>query len=101
MHVCIHRGSNQIGRNCIEVISQGKRIRHDPGLPRVATENKQKYFSIVSDLDANTLSLLTSLHPHPQLQRFGLKKIYMKLIKGIFLSKYQSYAKIFCKSIFN
>ena len=33
MHVCIHRGSKQIGGSCVEVESRGQRILIDLGLP--------------------------------------------------------------------
>lgn len=33
MKVCIHRGSKQIGGNCVEIESQGKRIVLDVGVP--------------------------------------------------------------------
>ena len=41
MRACIHRGSKQIGGSCVEVISSGKRMLIDFGLPLDADINDE------------------------------------------------------------
>jgi len=72
MNVCIHRGSKEIGGSCVEVISQGKRLVIDLGLPLDAEQNDKKYLPNISGLDGNNGSLLAVLISHPHLDHFGL-----------------------------
>jgi ribonuclease J len=72
MQVCIHRGSKEIGGSCVEVISQGKRLIIDLGLPLDAEKNDKKYLPNISGLDGNDDSLLAVLISHPHLDHFGL-----------------------------
>lgn len=53
MHVCIHRGSNQIGGNCVKVESHGQRLLIDLGLPLDAEKNSSQYLPEISGLDGN------------------------------------------------
>ena len=39
MQACIHRGTKEIGGSCVEVISGGKRLIIDLGLPLDAQKN--------------------------------------------------------------
>jgi ribonuclease J len=57
MQACIHRGSKQIGGNCVEVESQGQRLLIDFGLPLDAEENHGKYVPSIGGLDGGDPSL--------------------------------------------
>ena len=72
MQVCIHRGSKQIGGNCVEVISCGKRILIDFGLPLDAEINDKKYLPDIPGLESNDDTLLAILISHPHFDHFGL-----------------------------
>ena len=72
MQVCIHRGAKEIGGSCVEVISKGKRLIIDLGLPLDADRNDKKYLPDISGLDGNDDSLLAILISHPHLDHFGL-----------------------------
>ena len=72
MRACIHRGSKQIGGNCVELESQGKRLLVDLGLPLVAEENLKEYLPNIKGLDGNDPSLMGVLISHPPLDHFGL-----------------------------
>ncbi len=72
MQVCIHRGTKEIGGSCVEVISSGKRLVIDLGLPLDAEENDAKYLPNISGFDGNDDSLLAVLISHPHLDHFGL-----------------------------
>jgi len=72
MQVCIHRGAKEIGGSCIELISKGKRLIIDLGLPLDADRNDKKYLPDISGLDGNDDSLLAILISHPHLDHFGL-----------------------------
>ncbi len=72
MHVCIHRGSKQIGGSCVEVGSSGQRLILDFGLPLDAEENSAKYIPKISGLDGSDPSLRGLLISHSHLDHFGL-----------------------------
>ncbi len=72
MRVCIHRGSNQIGGNCVELESLGQRLLVDLGLPLDAEENSPEYLPNVNGLDGKDSSLLGVLISHAHLDHFGL-----------------------------
>ena len=72
MQVCIHRGAKEIGGNCVEVISGGKRLLIDLGLPLDAKDNDKKYLPDISGLDGSDDSLLAIIISHPHLDHFGL-----------------------------
>jgi len=72
MQVCIHRGAKEIGGSCVEVISQGKRLIIDMGLPLDAEKNDKKYLPNIPGLDGTDNSLLAVLISHPHLDHFGL-----------------------------
>jgi ribonuclease J len=72
MQVCIHRGTQEIGGSCVELISSGKRLIIDLGLPLNAESNDKKYLPAVSGFDGNDDSLLAILISHPHLDHFGL-----------------------------
>ncbi len=72
MQICIHRGAKEIGGSCVEVISAGKRIIIDLGLPLDAEENNKKYLPVISGFDGNDDSLLAIIISHPHLDHFGL-----------------------------
>lgn len=50
MHLCIHRGTKQIGGTCVELVSGGKRILLDLGLPLDAESNDPSYLPGVPGL---------------------------------------------------
>jgi ribonuclease J len=72
MQVCIHRGAKEIGGSCVELISKGKRLIIDLGLPLDADRSDKKYLPDISGLDGNDDSLLAILISHPHLDHFGL-----------------------------
>jgi ribonuclease J len=72
MKVCIHRGSKQIGGNCVEVEQDGMGLLIDLGLPLDATSNDKKYLPAIEALNDHDLSLLGILISHPHLDHFGL-----------------------------
>jgi len=72
MHICIHRGSNQIGGSCVEIENRGQRLLVDLGLPLDAEDNKSEYLPDISGLDGTDPSLLSILISHPHLDHFGL-----------------------------
>jgi ribonuclease J len=72
MRVCIHRGSKQIGGNCVEVENFGQRRLIDLGLPLDAENNSVQYLPDIVGLDGSDPSLLRILISHPRLDHFGL-----------------------------
>jgi ribonuclease J len=72
MQVCIHRGTKEIGGSCVEVISCGKRMIIDLGLPLDAKKNDKKYLPGIAGFDGNDASLLAVIISHPHLDHFGL-----------------------------
>lgn len=72
MRVRIHRGAHEIGGNCIEVESAGKRIVLDVGRPLSADWNDDIAPPDVSgfaDADSTLLAVIVS---HPHLDHYGL-----------------------------
>jgi len=72
LQVCIHSGSKEIGGSCFEVISGGKRLLIDSGLPLDAIDNDKKYLPGIAGLDGTDGSLLAIIISHPHLDHFGL-----------------------------
>lgn len=72
MKVCIHRGSNEIGGNCIEIESQGKRIVLDVGLPLDATDAVDLPLHPIDGFEAPNDSLLGVVISHPHQDHYGL-----------------------------
>lgn len=72
MQVCIHRGAKEIGGSCVEVISSGKRIIIDLGLPLDAEKNDKKYLPNILGLEGIDDSLLAIIISHPHMDHFGL-----------------------------
>jgi ribonuclease J len=72
MNICIHRGSNQIGGNCVELESNNQRLIFDIGLPLDALENTSEYLPPIKGLDGSDPSLLAILITHPHLDHYGL-----------------------------
>jgi ribonuclease J len=72
MHLCIHRGTHQIGGSCVEIKSSGNRIIIDLGLPLDAEGDGEKYLSEIPGLDGCDDSLSGILISHPHLDHFGL-----------------------------
>ncbi len=70
MRCRIHRGCHEVGGNCIEIESQGKRIVLDVGLP-LKNENNATVPDIsgLTSPDDNLLGIFIS-HPHPD--HYGL-----------------------------
>ena len=72
MLICIHRGSKQIGGNCVEVRNSNKRLLIDFGLPLDAKEKFDQYLPKIRGLDGSDPTLLGILISHPHLDHFGL-----------------------------
>ena len=72
MRVRIHRGSHEIGGNCVEVESGGARIVLDLGRPLDAGPDDDVPLPPISGLDGNDPSLLGLLISHPHQDHYGL-----------------------------
>ena len=72
MRVRIHRGSHEIGGNCVEVESDGARIVLDLGHPLDAGPDDDVPLPPISGLDGNDPSLLGLLISHPHQDHYGL-----------------------------
>ena len=72
MRVRIHRGSHEIGGNCVEVESDGARIVLDLGQPLDAGPDDDLPLPPISGLDGNDPSLLGLLISHPHQDHYGL-----------------------------
>lgn len=72
MKVCIHRGSQQIGGSCVEVMSDGQRILLDLGLPLDAEEASPDLLPQVSGFDGDDPSLRAILLSHSHRDHWGL-----------------------------
>jgi len=53
MQVCIHRGAKEIGGSCVEILSEGKRLIIDLGLPLDADKNDEKYLPDIAGLNGD------------------------------------------------
>ncbi len=72
MQLCIHRGTKQIGGTCVELVSEGKRILLDLGLPLDAESSDSAYLPPVQGLKGDDDSLLGVLVSHPHMDHSGL-----------------------------
>jgi ribonuclease J len=72
MRVRIHRGSHEIGGNCVEVESGGARIVLDLGRPLDAGPEDEVPLPPIAGLDGNDPSLLGLLISHPHQDHYGL-----------------------------
>jgi ribonuclease J len=72
MKICIHKGADQIGGSCIELISQDKRIILDLGLPLDAEKNDISLLPKINGLTEKDESILAVIISHPHLDHFGL-----------------------------
>jgi ribonuclease J len=72
MRARIHRGSHEIGGNCVEVESGGARIVLDLGRPLDAGTDDDIPLPPISGLDGNDPSLLGVLISHPHQDHYGL-----------------------------
>ena len=70
MRCRIHRGCHEIGGNCIEIESQGKRIVLDIGLPLKNESNAT--LPDISGLTSSDDSLLGIFISHPHPDHYGL-----------------------------
>jgi len=73
MRVCIHRGTQEVGGNCIEIESAGKRIALDVGLPLDA-EDSPVSLPDVKGFHKYDPSLLAVVISHPHQDHYGLAK---------------------------
>jgi ribonuclease J len=72
MRVRIHRGSHEIGGNCVEVESGGARIVLDLGRPLDVGPDDDVPLPPISGLDGNDPSLLGLVISHPHQDHYGL-----------------------------
>ncbi|MGM0609300.1 MAG: MBL fold metallo-hydrolase [Candidatus Muiribacteriota bacterium] len=72
MKICIHRGTNEIGGNCIELESNGKRIILDLGIPLEADKDTKKYLPDIKGLIKYSKKLLGILISHIHMDHIGL-----------------------------
>ena len=71
MRVCIHRGSHEIGGNCVEIESQRQRLVLDVGLPLGAPREEATLPAVAGFLEPDP-SLLGVIISHVHLDHFGL-----------------------------
>lgn len=72
MKVCIRRGAEQIGGNCIEIECQGKRIVLDIGLPLGIQDSQEAKMPDVPGLEKADDSLLGIVLSHTHPDHYGL-----------------------------
>jgi ribonuclease J len=72
MHICIHRGTKEIGGTCIEIESGGKRLVLDVGLPLDATEPDELELHPVAGFAEPDPSLLGVCISHAHPDHYGL-----------------------------
>jgi ribonuclease J len=72
MRVRIHRGSREIGGNCVEIEAQGKRLVIDLGRPLSAQPDEHVPLPAIAGLAGGDPSLLGLVISHPHLDHYGL-----------------------------
>jgi|SRR5271155_5480273 len=72
MQVRIHRGTHEIGGNCVELEARGKRILLDLGMPLNVSDPAAVELPDVSGLDGSDESLLAVVLSHPHFDHYGL-----------------------------
>ena len=70
--VCIHRGSKEIGGNCVEIEAEGKRIVLDAGLPLEREKVSESELPPVKGFHKEDDSFLGLFISHPHLDHSGL-----------------------------
>ena len=71
VRICIHKGAEQIGGNCVEIVCEGKRLILDYGAPLDADENLDQPPTFVKGLKEGDPSILGVLISHPHRDHFG------------------------------
>src|SRR5688572_9353479 len=64
LRVCIHRGAREIGGNCVELESSGKRLLIDIGRPLDASLNSRIEVPGITDAAPGALLGVVISHPH-------------------------------------
>jgi ribonuclease J len=82
MRVRIHRGAHEVGGNCIEIESEGKRIVLDIGLPLDA-EDSITHLPEVKGFREPDESLLAVVLSHPHQDHYGLSRYIQPEIQMI------------------
>ena len=72
IRVCIHRGSKEIGGNCVEIEAEGKRIVLDAGLPLERDKDPELELPPVKGFHEEDDSFLGLFISHPHLDHYGL-----------------------------
>ncbi|WP_420583775.1 MBL fold metallo-hydrolase [Ruegeria sp.] len=76
MKICIHRGSNEIGGNCVELHAEGASILLDLGEPLMGSEFGEEALPEVEGLtDGTNPNLLGIVISHPHMDHYGLVKL--------------------------
>lgn len=71
VRICIHKGAEQIGGNCVEIFCEGKRLILDYGAPLDADENLDQPPTFVKGLKEGDPSILGVLISHPHKDHYG------------------------------
>ena len=72
MRVRIHRGTHEVGGNCIELEFGGQRILLDLGMPLNVSDPSTVELPDVSGLDGSDKNLLAVVLTHPHFDHYGL-----------------------------
>lgn len=73
MRVCVHRGTSEIGGNCVEIESSGKSILLDLGMPLMGELSADEAMPPVKGLkDGTNPDLLAIVISHPHADHYGL-----------------------------
>src|SRR5690348_2828171 len=72
MRLCIHRGAEEIGGNCIEIESQGSSILLDLGLPLTADPDPALLPKVAGLIDGSNPQMLGVVLSHSHADHYGL-----------------------------
>lgn len=72
MRVRIHRGTKEVGGNCIELASDGKTVLLDLGMPLTAPDPANVKLPLIHGLQGDDYNFLGIVVSHPHFDHYGL-----------------------------